>query len=210
MANVDRPRGFIPVGTLSGSSWSNSLEVIQTNTTHAAIGVGDLIAATANGYVDVFTAGSTAGALGLVVGISPQGEGWNGTTGKFGDNHLSVNEPVLVGDGTRVLGANIEGTLMVCTAPDLVMVGQEDGAADPLEHADINANVNIVNAGATSNSVMMIDSSTHAATATLPLRLLGLFNSPENEYGDVSPATPWADWRVTFANHARSSSPAGV
>jgi hypothetical protein len=211
MANTDRARGFTPIGTLSGSDWNNSVEVIELDATHAAIGVGDLIIPTADGYPNILTSASNAvGVLGLVVGILPAGAGWNATTGKFGDHSLSASEPTLVGNGVRVAASNTPATLLVATAPDLVMVGQEDGAADPLEHADIGSNVNIVNAGAISNSVMMIDSSTHAATATLPLRLLGLNNTPENEYGDVNPATPTADWKVTFANHARSGQAVGV
>lgn len=209
--NVDRANGFTPIGTLSGSDWSHSVEAIQCDATHAAIGVGDLIEMTADGYPDILTAGATdSGVFGVVVGISPAGEGWNATTGIYGDNALSATEPTLVGDATRVLALNTAGTLLVCTAPDVVMVGQEDGDTDPLVHADIGSNVEIINAGATANSVMMIDSSSHATTATLPLRLLGLHNIPGNEYGDVNSATPWAKWKVTFANHARSGLAVGI
>jgi len=211
MANVNRPNGGTPIGTLSGSDWSASVEAIQADATHAAIGVGDLIEMTADGYPDILTAGATdSGVFGLVVGISPAGEGWNATIGTFGSNALSATEPTLVGDGTRVLATNTEGTLLVATAPDLLMVFQEDGLVDPLEHVDIGGNVDIINGGAVSNSVMMLDSTSNATTATLPLRLLGLHNTPENEYGDVNPATPWAKWKVTFANHARSGLAVGI
>ena len=206
MANVDRANGFTPIGTLSGSPWAASVEAFQCFTTHAALGVGDLCITRTDGYIDVLVAGTnTNGVLGCVVGISPAGEGWNATTGKYGDNALSATEPTLVGNGTRVLAANAEGTVLVATAPDLIMVGQEDGDTDPLNQADVHMNADIINAGAVSNSVMMIDSSSAASTNTFPLRLLGLHNTPENEYGDVDATKPWAKWRVTFANHARRS-----
>ena len=211
MANVNRPNGFTPIGTLSGSPWSASIETVPCDATHAAIGVGDLIEMTADGYPDILTAGAIdSGVFGLVVGISVTGEGWNATIGTMGSNALSATEPTLVGNGVRVLPLNTAGVLQVVTAPDLIMVGQEDGDTDPLEHADIGQNVEIVNAGAVTGSVMMIDSNTHNTTATLPLRLLGLHNTPENEYGDVTAATPWAKWRVTFANHARSGLAVGI
>lgn len=211
MANVNRANGGTPIGTLSGTDWNNSVEAIQCDATHAAIGVGDLIEMTADGYPDILTAGATdSGILGLVVGISPAGEGWNATTGTFGSNALSATEPTLVGNATRVLPLNTAGTLLVATAPDLLMVFQEDGDTDPLEHADIGQNVEIINAGAVTNSVMMLDSSSHNTTNTLPLRLIGLHNTPENEYGDVNAATPWAKWKVTFANHSRRGLVVGI
>jgi len=211
MANVDRANGFKPIGTLSGSDWNASVEAIQCDATHAAIGVGDLIEMTADGYPDILTAGAIdSGVFGLVVGIPPAGFGWNATTGKFGDNSLSASEPTLVGNGTRVLAANTEGTLMVATAPDLVMIAQEDGDTTPLTLTAVGENVDIVNAGAVSNSVMMIDSTTNATTATHPLRLLGLHNTPENELASVDAAKPWTKWKVTFANHARSGLAVGV
>lgn len=214
MANVDRPRGFTPIGTLSGSDWNNSVELVQFDATHAIVGVGDLIEMTADGYPDILTAGATdSGVFGLIVGISPAGEGWNATSGKFGDNALSSTEPTLVGAGTRSLASNTAGTALVCTAPDLIMVGQEDGLVTPLALADRGANVDIINPGAstsTGNSLMEIDSSSKATTATLPLRLLDLFTSPENELASVDATKPWTDWKVTFANHARSGLAVGI
>lgn len=211
MANIDRPNGFTPIGTLNGSPWAASIEAVQCDATHAAIGVGDLVEMTADGYPDILTAGATdSGVFGVVVGISPAGEGWNATTGKFGDNSLSATEPTLVGDATRVLALNTAGTLLVATAPDLVMIAQEDGDTTPLTLAAVGANVDIINAGAVSNSVMEIDSTSVAATATLPLRLLGLHNTAENELASVDSTKPWTVWKVTFANHARSGLAVGV
>jgi hypothetical protein len=214
MANVDRPRGFTPIGTLSGSAWQGSIEPIQCDATHAAIGVGDLIEMTADGYPDILTAGATdSGVFGLVVGVHPVGEGWNATTGKFGDNSLSATEPTLIGAGTRSLALNTAGTLMVATAPDLLMIGQEDGDTTPLTLAAIGSNVDIINPGAdatTGNSLMEIDSTSVATTATLPLRLLRLHTTAENELASVDATAPWTDWVVTFANHARSGLAVGI
>lgn len=214
MANVDRPNGFTPIGTLSGSPWNASVEVFELDATHAAIGVGDLVEMTADGYVDVLTAGATdSGVIGVCVGVLPMGAGFNATTGIFGDNHISATEPTLVGAATRSVALNTAGTILVATAPDLVMIAQEDGDTTPLTLAGIGANVDIVNPGAsatTGNSLMEIDSDTVGQLATDPLILLGLHNTPGNELASVDATKPWAVWKVTFANHARSGLAIGI
>jgi len=211
--NVDRPRGFTPIGTLSGSPWSQSVEAIQFGVAHSEVGVGDLIAMTGLGYPNVLVAGATdSGVFGVVVGISPAGEGWNTTSGKFGDNALSNVHPDLIGAAARSIAANTEGTALVCTAPDVIMIAQENGVGNILDLGDRGLNVDIVNPGVstTGNSLMEIDSTSALSTATLPLRLLDLYTTPENELGGLNPATPWTDWKVTFANHARSGLAVGV
>jgi len=214
MSNVDRPRGLTPIGTLSGSPWQASVEVFQLDASHALLGVGDLIETTADGYADVLTAGATdSGVVGVCVGVLPMGAGWNATTGTFGDSHISATEPNLVGAETRSVAANTAGAIMVATAPDLLMVAQEDGVTTPLTLAGIGSNVDIINPGAdatTGNSLMELDSTTVATTATLPLRLIGLHNIPGNELASVDATKPWTDWKVTFANHARSGLAVGI
>ena len=77
MANLDRANGFTPIGTLSGSPWSASVEAFETDAGHALLGVGDLIEMTADGTVDILTTGATdSGVIGVMVGIVPAGEGW--------------------------------------------------------------------------------------------------------------------------------------
>lgn len=204
MANVDRPNGYTPIGTLSGSPWSESVEAFQLDASHTLIGVGDLVMQTADGYVNRYAAGSTH-CIGVMVGVSVMGEGWNATTGKFGDNSLSSTEPTLVGANSRSVPLNTAGTILVCTAPDLVMIAQEDGDTTPLTLADIGLNVETTDTAVnatTGNSSQEIDSDTKATTNTLPLRLLRVHASPENELASVDATKPWTTWEVTFANHA--------
>lgn len=214
MANVNRPRGFTPIGTLSGSPWAASVETFQLDATHAAIGVGDLVGMTADGYINLLSAGATdSGVVGVVVGVLPYGAGWNATTGKFGDNSLSNTSPVLSGASARSVALDTAGTVLVATAPDLVMVAQEDGDTTPLTLAAIGSNVDIIGGGpdaTTGNSDMMIDSTSTGTVATDPLRLLYVFPSPENELASVDATKPWTDWVVTFANHARSGLAVGI
>lgn len=208
MANTDRPNGAVPVGTLSGSPWQASVQSFTLDGSHSAIAVGDLVQMTADGYLDVYAAGET-GFIGVCVGILPAGA--TTVNGKFGDNHLSASSPTLSGAGARNSAANATDTILVCTAPDAIFEMQEDGDADPLELADIGQNVEIINAGVdgtTGLSTMELDSSTHNTTNTLPLRLLGLAQRPDNEY--VSGGQAYTRWLVTPANHFYSGLNVGL
>ena len=72
MANLNRPNGFKPIGTLSGSPWNAHVEMFQLDATHTAVGCGDLVMQTADGYVNKYAAGSTH-CIGLMVGVAPAG-----------------------------------------------------------------------------------------------------------------------------------------
>jgi len=207
MANVDRPRGFTPIGTLSGSPWQDSVQLFYldgtVNTT--TIAVGDIVAMAAGGYLaKIAAAGASPDVVGVVVGVPPAPPAFSTTTGTFGDNHLSNTEPTLAGAGSRHVAASTAGYVYVTTAPDLLMIGQEDGAATPLVLADVGAVVDIVDAGitaSTGNSGMEIDSSSKGNTSNDPLRIVALANTPGNELASVDTTKPWADWVVTFNAH---------
>ncbi len=212
MANIDSPNGFTPIGTLSGSPWAASVQAFELDGGHLAVGVGDLMTMTAAGTLEQFAAGD-AQCVGVMVGIVPAGAGWNAASGIFGDNSMSATEPTLTGANSRSVPANTAATILVATAPDLIMVCQEDGETDGLELLDVGSNIEIVGTTpntTTGNSVMELNSDTHATTATLPLRLLGLHNVPGNEFGGATNATQWAKWKVTFANHAYSGISVGI
>ena len=214
MANVDNANGFTPIGTLSGSPWQASVQAFELDTGHALVGVGDLVEMTADGTLDILTqSASDSGIIGVMVGIVPAGEGWNATTGTFGSNSLSATEPTLTGASSRSVALNTAATILVATAPDLVMIAQEDGDTTPLTLTEVGSNVDITTGTpdtTTGNSTQEIDSSSTATTATFPLRLLGLHDIPGNEFAAVDTTKPWAIWKVTFANHAYSGLAVGI
>jgi hypothetical protein len=214
MANVNKPFGFRPIGTVSGSPWGASVQEFALDTGHAAIAVGDLVEMTADGTLDILTAGATdSGVIGVCVGVVPAGPNYNTTTGKWGDNFLSSSSPTLAGTGAKSVALNTAGNILVATAPDLLMVAQEDGVSDPLALVDIGSNVDIVGGGpdaTTGVSDMMIDSDSHGTTNTDPLRLIGLYQDPITLQGDVTGAGTTANWVVTFANHAYSGLAVGI
>lgn len=208
MANVDRPNGFTPVGTLSGSPWQASVRLYELDATHAAIAVGDLVQMTADGYLDILAAGETQ-LMGVVVGIINHGAA--SVLGKQGDHFLSSSSPTLSGVNSKSVPLNTAGYVLVATAPDIILEAQEDGDTDPLELADVGQNVEIIGGGpnaTTGISSMEIDSSSHNTTNTLPLRLLGLAQRPDNEY--VSGGQAYTRWLVTPANHALNGLNVGI
>lgn len=193
MSNIDRPNGAKVVGTLSGSPWEASVESFTLDATHTAIAVGDLVQMTSDGYLDIYTSGT--GFIGVCVGVQPVQLGV--VAGKA-DNFLSGTEPTLTGTGAFNVALNTIGTILVVTAPDVIIEMQEDGVGGALALADVGSNLAIISGGvnsSTGKSTMELDSSSSAATNSLPLRLMSLVQTPENELGTN------ARWLVTPANH---------
>lgn len=215
MANVDAPFGFRPIGTLSGSPWQDSVRQYHLNGTvnTLAIAVGDLVTMAATGYPNLYAAGNTQ-CLGVCVGVLNHVAVDVG--GKQGDSFLSTGDVTQSGINAKSVPASTAGIILVATAPDLIMVGQEDGDTDPLELADVGQNVEIIGGGPNANtgiSDMEIDSSTHNTTNTLPLRILGLSQDPDTELGDTASVASRpvnANWLVTFANHSFSGLNVGI
>ena len=212
MANVDKPFGYRPIGTLSGSPWQASVRAFQLDATHTLIGVGDLVNMTSDGYVNRYAAGGTQ-VIGVMVGVLPIGLGWNATSGMIGDNFLSATEPTLTGASHNSVALNTAGSILVTTAPDLIMVVQEDGDTTPLTLADIGLNIETTDTAVDSTTGMSkqeLDSSSAATTNTLPLRLLALHPEPGNELASVDTTKPWTKWQGTFANHSFKGLNVGV
>ena len=120
MANVDRPNGALPVGTLSGSPWQGAVRAYTLDGSHSAIAVGDLVQMTSDGYLDVYAA-SEVGFIGVCVGILPAVAGTVG--GIMGDNMLSSTEPTLSGTGARNSIANATAVSYThLTLPTILLV----------------------------------------------------------------------------------------
>lgn len=184
--NVDRPNGFRPVGTLAGGDWTASIREYTMDATHDAIFIGDLVHFDADGYPDQYDAGDTQ-VFGVCVGVEVN-PGLNTKTEHPG-----------------YLDTNIAGKILVATDPLLLMEVQEDGVSTPLTLADVNLNIEIIDGGGSTTtgiSGMEINSDTANTTNTLPLRIVGLVNRPDNQLASVDSTKPNARWLVTFANHA--------
>lgn len=193
MANVDNPRGFIPIKHLTGAPYNGqaNLYAIPAADTTATF-VGDAVkhygSADSNGvpYVIQSTAAlggsSGPGHVGVIVGFVPD------------PSNLSLNY-------------RTASTLRYCyvaDSPDLIFEIQEDSDGGALAATNVGHNANfVVGTGSTTSglSAMELDSSTANTTNTLDLRILRLVRREDNEIGTN------AHWEVMFNNHAYGRGP---
>lgn len=169
MANANTPRGLVPLRDAASRPVSGGLEMFFVPASDAtALYIGDPVvkngSADAAGLAGVVRATAGGPITGVVEGFMP-----NGTTDMAGFRAASTAAYVLVN-----------------TDPNTLYEIQEDGVGGQLSAADIGLNADfIVAAGNAFNkrSGVMLDTSTKAATATLPLKIIGLSQRPGNEFG---------------------------
>lgn len=201
MANVDRPNGLRPVGTLGAANWSGKVgtyAVASDDTT--AIFVGDLVklAGTAGeagetvfgmdveGVPEITQAAAADKAVGVVVGFSPLQSDLMIKHRQASQARLAYvsNDP----DTIYEIGESSDGTALT-------------SATGPGN----NANVEVAAGNTvTGQSGMTLDNTTEAATAGLNLQILGLVKRPDNAYG-VS-----ARWLVKINDHEFSVGQTGT
>lgn len=190
MANVSRVNGFRPVKHVDGSPWNGQVNRYFASASDAtAIFNGDLVKLAAvsdtqgqallGGFnstvggtqgVTAFVAGTDSAAVGVAVG--------------FMINPLNLNSPQY-----RV--ASTAMYVLVADAPDTVYEVQADtstypaGSAGIIPSAGMNKNYNVSNAAGgstvTGNSGMLLQTSSAATTATLPLKALGAVQKVDND-----------------------------
>lgn len=185
MASVSRINGFRPVKTITGSPYSgqaNMYFIPASDSTVVMVGdavklLGDARAAT--GVPTVTRSGATDIPVGIVVGIVFTGVGDLTNTPPVND----LNTPVY-------RRASTDRYVMVADDPNIVYEVQYAGTS--VSAATITANVGqngqfTTTAGNTTSgsSGMQLDSSGLATTATLPLKIVGFPNRPDNIPGDV-------------------------
>lgn len=185
MANIDAPKGFVPIRHLNGSPWNGQTRVFLIPSTDAtAVFVGDLVK----------IAGS-AGTAGTVVnGLDCEGMqtcalATAGTTGQdlIGAVVGFLPDPTALQNKYRLASTN--RIALVVADYDVVYEAQEDAVSSNLAAADIGLNIPYsTTAGNTTTGVskMALVSASKATTATLPLKLLGLVKRPDNAFGLAS------------------------
>lgn len=182
MANLSRPVGFVPVGTLNAANWTGKVgSYLVPSSDGTALFIGDLVQGVAGaGTAGTIVAGQdvegmqcvkqgTASSIniGVVVGFLPDPSAG-----------LNVNNLYRLASTNRIA--------LVSDDPDTIYECQEDGIGGAMTYANAGNNVSpVVNAGTTTTAMsgMLIDSSTAATTNTLTLRLMGLAKRSGNASG---------------------------
>ena len=184
MSSVSRINGFRPVKTATGPYTGQANLYFVPASDGTTIMVGDAVklagdARAATGAPTVTRCAATDPAIGIVVGIVFTGVG--DTTNVPPVNNL--NTPVY-----RV--ASTDRYLLVCDDPSTIYEVQYAGTS--VAAATITANVGqngqfTTTAGSTVTgaSGMQLDSAGLATTSTLPLKIVGFPNRPDNIPGDT-------------------------
>ncbi len=187
--NQDR-KGFYPLEYRSGAKWTGQANMYYVPSADStAIFVGDIVIITKSAVGDTTSdaafglplvaqaaaAISTNIIAGVVVGIEPV-LGVDITSQNFN----SLYRPASVGR-----------YILVADDPELVFVGQSDDGGGAKNVEVIGANVDLIVASGDTNSGisgMQIDISTATTTATLPLKIVGFTNNPDDKHvsGDLA------------------------
>lgn len=194
MASVSRINGFRPVKYLDGKPYTGQANIYFVPSSNSdVIMAGDVVklagdsrSPTGVPTVARHAGGATEAAVGVVVGILYSG---------MGDTQ---NVPPVTDLNTPVYRrASTDRYLLVADDPNTVFEAQTSGVTFAATDVGLNAGP-AVTAGNTSSgaSGMTVDLSTKAATATLPLKVVGFPYRPDNNIGD-----PFTNVYVVINNH---------
>ena len=194
MANVDAPKGAIPIRHLDGSPYNGQVTMYLVPDTDAtAVFVGDFVK----------LAGSAGTAGSFVNGIDVEGMPTIAQAAA-GDTLIGSVVGFLAKQSDLTVKhreASTARIALVADQPDLVFEVQEDSVGAALTADEIGENADItVAAGSavTGVSAMELDSSTHVTT-TAQLRILKLVKRPDNAIGTN------AKWEVFINEHAHKT-----
>lgn len=173
MANVSRVNGFNPVKSLNGAGEVGQINLYFIPSGNAvATFVGDLVKADATG--DTVAAGGQALGVQSVVQAAA-GDATLGVIVGFVVNPLNLNTP-------QFRTASTGRYVLVADNPNQIFEVQTSNGT--LTVADVGLNANFaVAAGSTTTgaSGMTLDVATILGTATLPLKIMGFTQRPDND-----------------------------
>lgn len=175
MANTDRPNGFKPVGTLTGSPWQAGLRVYKADGSGSNLFPGDMLILEADGAVDI-AASTSLQLLGVMVGKLLNNV--NSTTNLISDGMLSNTDPNLTKKYYDT--ADGAGWILVATDPNTLYEVQADGTTP---YTAIGANCDLLaTAGSTVTGHSQQEISSTVATATTSgIRIVALVQRPGND-----------------------------
>jgi hypothetical protein len=193
MASVSRINGFRPVKMITGAPYNGAANLYFVAAANSdVIMIGDVVKFEGSSRdpsgaptVARHAGGATEAALGVVVDIIYTGVG-----------DVANVPPVTSLDVPIYRAASTNRYLKVVDDPNVVFRAQANGA---VVVGDVGQNAEIdVTAGSTTSgsSGMSVDIANKGTTATLPLKIVGFPNDPNNVVGDT-----YFDVYVTINNH---------
>lgn len=175
--------GFRPVKHMNGSAYNGQINRYMISASDAqATNVGDLVVLSDNDALVDNTAG-----FGVYPAVERAGSGTAaaivGAIVGFEPDYSNLNTGMYRTASTRRIA-------LVADAPDLILEAPQDGTGGVVAAASVGLNV-AVNLGTAATTApyasgMSVDSSTVATTATLPLQIMGVVASPDNDETSTS------------------------
>lgn len=171
MANTSRLKGFVPVKHLNGSPYNGQFNYYEIGVGDATnTFVGDLVKYSSQASTDVYPVVERAGTSGEVTsGLLV------GAIVGFLVDYTNLNTPIYRAASTKRFA-------LVADATDLIFACQ-DGAtvATPLASIGLNTGFQATAGNTTTGLSGMTTGNTAATTTnTLPLKIMGIVNSPDN------------------------------
>lgn len=203
MANTNAPRGLIPIAGAYSQPYSAGVRLYYHDSGDSnAIGIGDLVTATGS---------STFYNMGGIVQSIP-----NVQRGATGDVFQGVCIGVLqtTRDSTIYAPASTGIAVFVCDDPNALFWVQDGNSGTPLTANDIGLNVNVtvgtVNT-TTGFSGLTLDNTSEATTNTLDLKIIGQYQSVDNDLGSaVGTGALAGKWIVRINRHRFANQIAGI
>ena len=180
MANVDNPHGLVCIGNETGGP--NRIEEFNTAVGNGtAIFINDVVA----------QAGTSASANG------PEEVAGGGTPGTTTPTGVSLT----------YRAASTTTAVLVNVNPNAIYEAQVNGTGILVAALGLNANIEY-NAGSATTKISghEIDGGTEATTATLDVKILGVYRNPVNSFAN----TGFERLEIKFNNHRRNNLVAGV
>jgi hypothetical protein len=170
MSSTATPYGFRPVGLLGSGTWSDATRQIKIASGYAtAIFYGDAVKLVSAGTVEKDTGTTALTPVGIFVGC------------RYTDP--TTNQPTYSQYWPASTAAS-DAFAYICDDPNIVFQAQGDAS---LAQTTLGNNVAVVQTGgstAIGNSKNALDASTAATTNTLPVRIIGFVDGPDQAVGD--------------------------
>ncbi len=203
MANVNAPRGLTPVSNATGAPYNGAVrQFLHAVGDGQAIYVGDIVTATGTSvFVNI---GGTKQSFPIAAQFATGGIE-DGVC--IGVDYITRDSPVYAPASTQVV-------ISVAVDPEMLCLVQDVSTGTPLTANDVMLNCDIlVNQGSTVTgySGMVLNNGTEANTNTLDVKLIGQYQSPDNDLGStVSAGTASGLWLVKLNRTRLSNQVAGV
>lgn len=193
MANLNAPNGFSPVKQLTGAPFNNQINAYYVPATDGtAIGIGDVVKLAAGTTFDApsnqnlknvtrLTTPATDVPVGVVVGFN------------FNPDNLMQ----------KGRAANTARIVYVADSPETLFAAQSDATGIAAANIGLNATITVGTVDAVTGVTNAVVTGP-AATATLPLELVGFDTTQKNETG------PYARVLVRFNKHQYVTGTTGV